>query len=74
MMRYFALLVCMMCALNSGATHIVGGDIHIRWLGPNQYEFTVTVFRDCGPGASQLVTNIPLGNIRTRHKCLGYLG
>lgn len=29
------------------ATHIVGGDITYRYLGPNQYEITLTLFRDC---------------------------
>lgn len=29
------------------ATHIVGGDITYSYLGPNQYEVTLTLFRDC---------------------------
>lgn len=32
------------------ATHIVGGDMFYTYLGNNEYEVTLTVYRDCGPG------------------------
>ncbi len=31
----------------AGATHIVGGEIGYRCLGDEQYEITLTVYRDC---------------------------
>ena len=34
----------------SYATHIVGGEIHYRCLGNDQYEVSLTVFRDCDTG------------------------
>lgn len=34
----------------SKATHIVGGEINYKCLGNNQYELTMTVFRDCFNG------------------------
>ncbi len=34
----------------SYATHIVGGEINYRCLGNDQYELTMTVFRDCFNG------------------------
>src|SRR5690606_2892100 len=32
------------------ATHIVGGEMNYRCLGNNQYEISMTVFRDCFNG------------------------
>ncbi|MFM8949601.1 MAG: hypothetical protein ACKOKB_02355, partial [Bacteroidota bacterium] len=29
------------------ATHIVGGELYYRYLGNNQYEIQLTVYRDC---------------------------
>jgi len=34
----------------SWATHIVGGEMNYRCLGNDQYEITLTVFRDCDTG------------------------
>ncbi len=43
------LLVCvlLLCGLYSKATHIVGGDMSYRNVGPNQFEFTLNIYRDC---------------------------
>ena len=43
------LLFCLP-ALRLSATHIVGGEITYRCLGNNQYEITLTVYRDCYNG------------------------
>jgi hypothetical protein len=37
-------------ALPAQATHIVGGEMDYTCLGNNQYEITLTVFRDCYTG------------------------
>lgn len=34
----------------SGATHIVGGELNYRYLGNNVYEINLTVYRDCYNG------------------------
>lgn len=34
----------------SGATHIVGGELNYRYLGNNIYEINLTVYRDCYNG------------------------
>lgn len=34
----------------SSATHIVGGEMNYRWLGNDNYEITLTVYRDCYNG------------------------
>ena len=31
------------------ATHLVGGDFHYEHLGGDQYQITLTVYRDCSP-------------------------
>lgn len=35
---------------SSYATHMVGGEVNYRCLGNDQYEISVTVFRDCDTG------------------------
>lgn len=39
----------LLCFQKSNATHIVGGEIFYTYLGNDQYEITLKVFRDCGP-------------------------
>ena len=29
------------------ATHIVGGELHYKYLGSDRYEFTLVIYRDC---------------------------
>lgn len=45
----FPLLVLFFCFFyfSSKATHIVGGDIAVRNLSPNNFEITLTLFFDC---------------------------
>ncbi len=43
-------LVWLILPLNLAATHIVGGEMNYRCLGNNQYEISLTVFRDCFNG------------------------
>lgn len=51
-MRLLALLaILLFCSKTTVfATHIVGGEITYRCLGNNQYEITLTVYRDCYNG------------------------
>ena len=44
----FGLLALM--ALNSNATHIIGGEIYYDHLGGDQYRVFLKLYRDCGPG------------------------
>src|SRR5258706_120010 len=34
-------------SFQSSATHVVGGELNYRWIGGNNYEIRLTVFRDC---------------------------
>lgn len=48
--RIFLLIVtCWFISMDLSATHIVGGDLTYQYLGNNQYEVTLVVYRDCGP-------------------------
>lgn len=43
---FFALFWCLTC-FNARSTHIVGGEMNYTCLGNNEYEITLTIFRDC---------------------------
>lgn len=47
---YICLLILGCFPLDLSATHMVGGEINYRCLGNDQYELTITVFRDCDTG------------------------
>ncbi|MBX7181518.1 MAG: PKD domain-containing protein, partial [Bacteroidia bacterium] len=40
-------LFSLLLSLNSLASHIVGGEINYTYLGSNQYQIDITMFRDC---------------------------
>jgi gliding motility-associated-like protein len=39
-----------LCALHGYATHIVGGEMYYTSLGNDDYQVTLKLYRDCGPG------------------------
>jgi len=45
----FLLLLSLLCQYGK-ATHIVGGEMNYTCLGNNEYEITLTIFRDCFNG------------------------
>lgn len=47
----FLFLVCgLFCFFEASATHIVGGELNYKYLGSNNYEIRLTVYRDCYVG------------------------
>ncbi|MCB9277025.1 MAG: PKD domain-containing protein [Lewinellaceae bacterium] len=47
-LRFPMLLLALLCLpFMARATHIVGGEMNYTCLGNNQYEITLTIFRDC---------------------------
>src|SRR5215510_1447667 len=48
-MKPTRLLLCLLLlnCLSTSATHIVGGEMNYRYLGGNNYEIRLTVYRDC---------------------------
>jgi gliding motility-associated-like protein len=49
-MRHTLFALFAMCALHGFATHIVGGEIYYTYLGNDDYQVTLKLYRDCGPG------------------------
>lgn len=43
------LIFAFLCSISSWATHLVGGTISYEYLGADQYEITLKIYRDCGP-------------------------
>jgi gliding motility-associated-like protein len=46
----FLFLILNCCPQSIYATHIVGGEMNYRCLGNDQYEVSLTIFRDCDTG------------------------
>jgi hypothetical protein len=44
------LLLLFATSLSASATHIVGGELYYRYLGNDDYEIRLTVYRDCYNG------------------------
>src|ERR1035437_4539049 len=44
------LLFLMLLCLKNFATHIVGGEIYYTYLGSNNYQITLKIYRDCYNG------------------------
>jgi hypothetical protein len=47
-LRWILLFVLMLTSQSTFATHSAGADIKYKYLSGNQYEITVTFYRDCG--------------------------
>lgn len=47
MKKYAVLFIVLTLPLWARATHIVGGEMNYTCLGNNEYEITLTLFRDC---------------------------
>ena len=45
----FGLMLLSLSSTWARATHLVGGEMTYTHLGNNQYQITLTVYRDCGP-------------------------
>lgn len=53
MVRFIKIALSLLVLLffcQARATHIVGGELNYRYLGNNQYEISLTVYRDCYNG------------------------
>ncbi|MEZ4739956.1 MAG: hypothetical protein R2818_11525 [Flavobacteriales bacterium] len=52
MIRQLTLLLALLTATGSWATHVLGGEMYYDKLSGNQYRITLKLYRDCGPGNS----------------------
>ncbi len=50
MMRVLLLIGIVLKPFAALATHILGGELHYAHQGGDSYLFTLTLYRDCGPG------------------------
>ncbi len=51
MKRYLlAVLITLLCSQGLRATHIIGGELYYTYQGNDDYEVTLKLYRDCGPG------------------------
>lgn len=49
-LKLFFVFLLLVCFKQSNATHIVGGELYYKYLGSNNYEITLIVYRDCYTG------------------------
>lgn len=49
----FIILISLFSVVDLYASHIVGGELNYRCLGNNQYEISLTIYRDCFYGNPQ---------------------
>ncbi|WP_417599716.1 T9SS type A sorting domain-containing protein [Owenweeksia hongkongensis] len=55
-MRKILITLFTIISINSFASHLIGGNITWENIGPNQYIFTLNLYRDCGPATVKLQT------------------
>lgn len=62
MLRSLLLALAFLSTVIVNATHVIGGEMYYDYLGGDQYQFTVKLYRDCGPTATaDLPNNIAIG-------------
>lgn len=62
MKRFLSFVVFFLILINNGfATHIVGGDFVYRWVGGNNFEFKLNLYRDCLTGQAGFDQSIVIG-------------
>ncbi|MEO5585060.1 MAG: PKD domain-containing protein [Flavobacteriales bacterium] len=48
-MRTTLLTIFLICSLHGFATHILGGEMYYTYIGNDNYQVTLRLYRDCGP-------------------------
>ncbi len=62
MIRSLLLSLALISSVMAGATHVIGGEMFYDYLGGDQYQVTVKLYRDCGPSAqADLPNSIAIG-------------
>lgn len=52
MKKIVLILLLFLVVFSSKAAHIIGGEVTYRCLGNDDYEFTMTIYRDCNGGGA----------------------
>ncbi|MEO8087664.1 MAG: PKD domain-containing protein, partial [Bacteroidota bacterium] len=61
MKKIFGIVLLLFCAEVLFASHIVGGEMYYHYIGNNQYEITLVVYRDCFNGQAPYDPQASLG-------------
>lgn len=61
MIRSILFGLSLLTAVIVNATHVIGGEMFYDYLGGDQYQLTVKLYRDCGSGAAALPNTIAVG-------------
>ena len=48
-MRHSIFVLFVLCALHGFASHILGGEMYYTYIGNDNYQVTLRLYRDCGP-------------------------
>lgn len=59
-MKRFLLVIALLSALWSNATHIVGGELIYQHLGGSSYYLTVKLYKDCNPGTQNFPNDLEI--------------
>lgn len=53
------IMLLMVVTFSLKASHIVGGDLTVKWIGPtkNDFQIQLRVFRSCSPGSASMNTS-----------------
>lgn len=57
MVRYLLLILAILTGRLAFPSHVIGGEMYYDYLGGDQYQFTVILYRDCGPTAEAPLPN-----------------
>lgn len=60
-MRYLIIILISLNFFNVQASHIVGGEIYYDYLGNNNYQFYISVYRDCNSTGAGFDSPLGLG-------------
>lgn len=60
-MRLYLLFILSLFYSNLYATHIVGGEVYYDYLGNNQYQISIVLYRDCFSSGAQYDDPLSLG-------------
>ena len=57
----FLLVALFFIGFKASATHIIGGEVNYKYLGSNNYEISITMYRDCLTGQADYDVNANVG-------------
>lgn len=71
--KYTILFIILLASIKIHATHIVGGEMNYKYLGSNNYEIRLTVYRDCWVGVPPFDNPATVGIFNSSNQLLQVL-